>query len=366
MPTLVKDNLQFFAFDRDDVAAILSIMRSLEDGFRRAATDPAVNTNSTIARILSEDRPKEQPIPNTRVPLDVFEFCFRALVKELRLLPRVVGDNILSDAAVSRLAERGFSAALLGEFTSDHYGYVLRVVFFLLWRALLMNTFSIRTEVRTPKAIYNIFYSELSRSVKEYHAFEQLLHHDVLDRTATFCERSGSYSNEGCVNPDFISDLKRRTHEVNEEQITPHFINSARPGIHLARVADSIEVLKKLEGTADIVLTDPPYGFNTQDGGTEEIKRFYSELVPALIKATKKRGQLMVSLPAFAKNGKQIPFYQTRESVARQIVGCTEAARRRIIQTVETVPSDRALFRLPWYWGSTSTIERRIVHFIVE
>jgi hypothetical protein len=267
---------------------------------------------------------------------------------------------------VSLLAERGFSNKLLQKFTTGQYDDLLRIVFFLLWRALLMNTFSIRTEVRTPKAIYNILYLEVQRTVKEYTALQQLLHHDILDTSATFCERSGSYSNEGCVSSDFIAGLKQRTSEVSEGQITPQFIKSAAPGIHLARVKDSIEVLKELKGTADIILTDPPYGFNTQEGGNEDIKRFYSELVPALINALKKRGQLMLSLPAFAKNGKQIPFYQTRESVVRQIIGCTEAARRRIIQPVETTPGYSALFRLPWYWGSSSTIERRIVHFIIE
>ena len=76
--------------------------------------------------------------------------------------------------------------------------------------------------------------------------------------------------------------------------------------------------------------------------------------------------QLVISLPAFAKNGKQIPFYQTRESVIKQVIANVEAADRKILRNVETVPADSQIFGLPWYWGTASTIERRIIHFVIK
>jgi hypothetical protein len=334
MPTLVKDNLQLFALDRDNIAIIHAIIFSLHTQFRADVADQSVDTNSTVARILCEADPKLAHAPNVRVLRDVFAYCFRTLIRELRMLDPSPNDTVLSDAAVSRLADRGFSDDLLTRFTSGQYGYKLRVVFFLLWRALLMNTFSIRNEVRTPKAIYNIFLLEVERCLKEYAALEQLLGREVVNQTRYLYERVGSYSHEGSINPSYIANLKQRTYEPTESQVTPEFIKSSGPGIIIAKVNDSIEALKRLEGVADIVITDPPYGFNTHDEGSDEIKRFYPELVPALVRVTKKRGQLMVALPAFAKNGKQIPFYQTRESVpawqAQPVRHRTRAGCRRL------------------------------------
>ncbi len=115
-------------------------------------------------------------------------------------------------------------------------------------------------------------------------------------------------------------------------------------GVHTLVVEDSTEVLLSLVGKVDAIITDPPYEFNTSGLATGELQRLYSKFVRGAIGALKPGGQLLVSVPSYARNGKQVPYFQTQGALVRQIVQAAEAANRDLINIVRTVPAKKAVF----------------------
>ena len=138
------------------------------------------------------------------------------------------------------------------------------------------------------------------------------------------------------------------------------------PGIYLIKVDDSLETLKMFKGQADIIATDPPYGFNTSEGGALKLLDFFGSLPENLLNAMAPKGQLTVVLPAFSKNGKVIHYTETCGFFTRQILAKAQSNDRTIVSYANTLPEPRGLFEPPYYWASHTTLERRIVTFTVE
>ena len=124
--------------------------------------------------------------------------------------------------------------------------------------------------------------------------------------------------------------------------------------------------MKKLHRSVDVVITDPPYGFNTPTSEGTEMINLYARLAPTLVDCLRPWGQFLIALPAFAKNGRQIPFYQTRDLFVKQVIYHVEAEGRDVIRFAESVPGVPEFFKLPWYWGTSNTIERRVLHFVIR
>lgn len=116
------------------------------------------------------------------------------------------------------------------------------------------------------------------------------------------------------------------------------------------KVDDSNDQMLRLGSFADIIVTDPPFGFNAFEGEPDKMQNLYSRLARALVHSLKPWGQLILALPAFAKNGKQIPYYQTRESLTKQILSEVEAQSRKCVSFVETLPGEKGMIGPPWYW----------------
>lgn len=358
MPTLVRNNLAFLATTKDEVLSMLSSLRTIEGAIQRALSEnrPA----SIIKRAIDT-----KELPAQRIPERDFEYCLNLLLLEIK---SASGDENaeISDAAILRLAQKGFSKELLARLDSNEFPIALKVYFYIQWRALRMNTFSMRTEARSPDVVLRIFLEELDHSIREFRALDQLLSRNVVEDKVPFRECVGSYSKEGVVNPAFFGSAISTPFVIENGRLTSEFIQRLNPGLAISRVEDSVSLLEQLPQVADVIVTDPPYGFNALESESDDMKALYARMIPSLVNALRPWGQLVMSLPAYAKNGKQVPFYQTRESVVKQIIATTESRGRSIVRYVETYPADRDFFQPPWYWGTASTIERRIVHFVIR
>lgn len=364
MPALVRNNLEFLAATPDHIGSLLSTIRAITSSIREELEK--ARTDGFIERMNRGELAQPKTIPAQRNSERDFEYCLGLLLAEIQIAVGTQTVPEISDAAVERLSKVGFSNSLIDKLNSNDVPFVLKVIFFLLWRALRMNTFSMRTEARTPQKVFEVFLHELDRSVKEYRDLERLLGRQSLEKSAPFGECIGSYSREGIIEHSFFTQALTHPTVVPSERLTADFIQKLGPGLTLACVQDSVSLMEALPQLADIIVTDPPYGFNALANDTADMKNLYARMVPALINILQPWGQLVMSLPAFAKNGKQIPFYQTRESVIKQVVENVEARGRKIVRFVETTPADRELFQPPWYWGTASTIERRVVHFVIR
>lgn len=362
MPALVRNNALFLSTPSSEIAAKLSMLRSIESYLRRKIDEESVA--QAIQEIRSGKHIYLQP---PRTSEQEFEYCLWLLIGAMN-----ARNGEISDASVAALAQEGFTRGLLARMESAEFPLQTRIVFYALWRALMMNTFSIRPEAITPQGIFRVFLKEIDLCIKEYDDLSRLLKrkaHPLRGRTgslkSTWDACVGTYSLEGRLNPGFFSERGKPV-VVDQDIFGLSSFRSWKPGTYICQVADSIEKLAGLKPFADIILSDPPFGFNEFDSESREMRDLYAKMVPTLVNVLRPGGQLIIALPAFAKNGKQIPFYQTRESVTKQIIAHVEAADRKILRNVESFPADRAIFSLPWYWGTASTIERRIIHFVIR
>jgi len=353
MPALVRMNLELMTLPHGHVDEIHSDLRSIHNWLENF-----LNQNRP-AGLLKEARKQTTP-PTKHVPASSFAYCLNLLLIELQS-----GDEI-SDLSVKRTESAGFSHSVVDRLDAPDFPFDLKLYFYLQWRALRRNTFSFRSEARSPTMILRILMAEVQQSVHEFHALLRLLTREVVRDRSPFQERIGLYSTEGAIHPEFFRHSDAQPTVVAEDDISKQLVGGLRPGLTLSRVTDSIQLLQRLGGTADIIITDPPFGFNAFEANIGDMQSLYARMIPTLVDALKPWGQLLLSLPAYAKNGKQIPFYQTRESVIKQIIATVESKGRKIVRSVETVPGAREMFQPPWYWGTASTIERRVVHFVVK
>jgi hypothetical protein len=74
----------------------------------------------------------------------------------------------------------------------------------------------------------------------------------------------------------------------------------------------------------------------------------------------------MVTLPSFARNGRQIPFFQTREALVRQVLAEVEKQGRQAVSIVHTSGEAKELFSPPFFWQSTSALSRSVLWFTVD
>jgi tRNA G10 N-methylase Trm11 len=120
----------------------------------------------------------------------------------------------------------------------------------------------------------------------------------------------------------------------------------------------------------DVIITDPPYGFNTDVECGERQLRFYRELVQVLLTSIKNRGQIIFCLPDESVNGQTVPSYLRKPWVLRELftqVSILFPNGGRIVEFSCTKPRHGALlFTAPYYWRSKKSLTRTILHLIVE
>jgi hypothetical protein len=112
----------------------------------------------------------------------------------------------------------------------------------------------------------------------------------------------------------------------------------------------------------DVILADPPYGFNTKDS-LEDLADLYSAMIRAMVKALRKNGQLVLCLPQISRTGRSIPFFTQRDIVIPQILTVVEHAGRHVIGLAAMDPAPVSMYRPPYYWESDRALRRTILHF---
>lgn len=131
------------------------------------------------------------------------------------------------------------------------------------------------------------------------------------------------------------------------------------------RIESAVKVqdAKQLEQkSCDIIVTDPPYGFNTDDD-PKRLAKQYVDFINSMIFALKDNGQLVLCLPDHSHTGRQLPFFVHKELITQQILVTAEMAGLEIVNPAYAVPLPRGLFQAPYYWESERALRRAILHF---
>ncbi len=120
----------------------------------------------------------------------------------------------------------------------------------------------------------------------------------------------------------------------------------------------------KIEGSREynIIVTDPPYGFNV-DVDPKKLADTYANVFERMIKLLVNNGQLIVSLPDRSYNGQTLYFFCQKDFVIRQVLSIAKECGKEVVLPAYSLPHQNELFRPPYYWNSSHTLSRSILHF---
>ena len=137
---------------------------------------------------------------------------------------------------------------------------------------------------------------------------------------------------------------------------------STHTGSQLVTKRDALDLPER---SCDLVVTDPPYGFNTNDDA-EELATLYRSMIPVLIRAVLPEGQLVFCLPEISHSGRRVRFFAQREMVTQQVLFEAGRLEAEVVIPAQALPGPTSLFRPPFYWESARALRRSILHFRVR
>jgi hypothetical protein len=308
-PLLAFDNLSFFSTSDEELTGIQKKLRAIKGS----------KVGELAAPKIAMGRKKNDEI------LRAYEWAVESLNR-----------CISSEGAL--LSSREIAYDLFSK--SDLFS---RILFYLGLKATLKNVAAFERESRDwETAFYNEIQTMLNRIdvlLKLKKRQKSGLKKEHTDSILVFQDR---YS-QGCtVNPSvFLNELQR----IQKEE--PVKIRDAR---------------QLAFGKYDLIITDPPYGFNTEED-TEELASLYAEMIPAMIRALKPQGQLLLCLPDRSHTGRLSPLFTHKEIVIQQVLAAADEQGREVIQDALTVPAPSELFVAPFYWEAERSLRRAILHF---
>ncbi len=115
----------------------------------------------------------------------------------------------------------------------------------------------------------------------------------------------------------------------------------------------------------DVVVADPPYGYNTDLGATG-LAALYRDAFTAMLRALKSEGQLVLALPDKSLSGRTTPTFTHKEFCIRLLLALAEEQGRQVYSIADAFPSTRRAQIAPYYWESERALRRAILHLRVR
>ncbi len=119
-----------------------------------------------------------------------------------------------------------------------------------------------------------------------------------------------------------------------------------------------------LQPKPNIIVTDPPYGFNTIENA-QELLPIYKRAIEVAMEKLEDDGHLVICLPQKSYVGKPLPFFTMPALVTIEVLTTAERFKRSVYNVAKSLPTPRNFFSPPYYWRSTIALKRLILHFRV-
>jgi hypothetical protein len=317
---VVKDNLRFFSLKKDELQTLVEFISGFEKrkekmGFNRSylKQQEARKNLYKWAEVLFENETRKYRDKNQ--------------MKTLR-----------------EIHSHEFSPGFKENFYKEDGFFYGRILFYLMWRATVRN-------------IYDIF---KGRKDQELAIIEEIVgFKNAVEELMRIRENEED-------RPDDVFNFKEQLLSkecVINANIAKHHLNLIIQRGELVRAGDALEVLKETRET-NVIITDPPYGFNTDVKEATSLAKLYKEVIPAMIDSLSDEGQIIFCLPDASRNSQSIAAFTTEEFVINSIFAAVrECGYCEIVQSAFIHPHPSKLFDPPYYWESAKALRRKILHF---
>jgi SAM-dependent methyltransferase len=144
--------------------------------------------------------------------------------------------------------------------------------------------------------------------------------------------------------------------------ISPEYLAEVMAGNKLADQVRTHDCKNLEPNSFDVIVADPPYGFNTDDRN-DDLAQLYHDVIYTLLRALKEGGQLILCLPDRSHTGRRLPVCTRKEFVIHQVLVAADRLGKEVFQPGSTLPDPGGLFRPPYYWESEKALRRAVLHF---
>ncbi|HEX8197691.1 MAG TPA: hypothetical protein VF571_15980 [Pyrinomonadaceae bacterium] len=326
-PLMAEDNLDFFCKPVEDIEWLITKLDELEDYVQ------TLKPYSAMA--------------------DIVKF-YRTAIGIFDSLNTKPGENYiekLSEDVVTELRKKSFNE---------------RFLFYIVLRTVGRSSVAIQ---RGTEEWGTAFAAQANRIKLQLKAFLESKKNtqNKLGEVENFSIYQSLYS-KGCVVSEEVlkktKDIINRMHNGNQEDIET--LSSKINAVKIFDVRDDCNSVNSslVPNSCDVIVTDPPYGFNT-DSNPEHLARLYSGVIEKMINALKEDGQLVICLLDRSHTGRRSPYFTHKEIITQQILSLAERSKpkREVIIPAYAVPERKELFRAPFYWESERALRRAILHF---
>lgn len=117
---------------------------------------------------------------------------------------------------------------------------------------------------------------------------------------------------------------------------------------------------------ADIIITDPPYGFNTDPNSTLDLLLLYEKLIERVVDSVGKKTHLLMCLPEQSHNGQILPSFVTKRWFVPRLLQEATARRIEVVEHARVWPEGLNGNKAPYFWRSEKALTRSIIHVILR
>ncbi|WP_394245643.1 TRM11 family methyltransferase [Vibrio astriarenae] len=313
---MVEDNLKFFKLTTDQIDVIRNTLSDLK-------------TNHLRSRVNRHEDQGQNEIQFEGFSSDSSELKYHKALSYIKEL---------ESEQPNEEQEYTFTHDFVERISSEIF--IVRVMFYIGLRAKFRFLGGYK---RNSTEFSKAFIDSLSQLLNEI----ELLYETRLEIEAIseVMDDGKYYQVRGKYSPKVISPIFSDTSGIENEINDFVFIKDAR----------------ELEPSSiDVIICDPPYGFNTTEDRSELIS-LYSMFLENAIKAIKKNGHLIICLPAESYTGRDLPYCTRADLVINQVLSKAKKLGREVYTPGSSVPTKGIL--PPYYWEAERALRREILHF---
>lgn len=115
----------------------------------------------------------------------------------------------------------------------------------------------------------------------------------------------------------------------------------------------------------DVVIGDPPYGFNTTNDA-RDLAKLYQSFAKVALQSLRDGGDLILCLPERSHSGRYSPAFTHRSLVVQQLFVAAGEVERQLLFPHDRVEGAEALCEADYYWESQRALRRTVLHVQVR